>query len=230
MVITSSGPAGPARPSAAPVAALALAALFAGPTACSDHTPGMRTAVIDDRRPGGLHGTSPKVPVPKPALDLTGADGQAFDLRARTAGLVTLLYFGYTRCPDVCPTTMADLAAALGALDPAVRAGIRVVFVSVDPAHDTPAVLASWLHHFDPGFGFYGLTGPFSRVWAAARGLGVDVQPPAGRVDGAMTQNHGADVLAFDRDGTLALRYPPGTQVTDYIHDLPVLAARRAPR
>jgi protein SCO1/2 len=190
----------------------------------------MQAAIVDDRRGDGLHGISPATRLPMPALDLTATDGLAFDLRARTAGLVTLLYFGYTHCPDVCPTTMADLAAALGALDPAVRGQVRVVFVSTDPARDTPAVLASWLHHFDPGFGFYGLTGPFTRIQATARTLGVDVPPPTARSDGAMTQNHGADVLAFGRDGDLVLRYPPGTQITDYIHDLPVLVRAGAPR
>ncbi|WP_045876011.1 SCO family protein [Pseudofrankia sp. DC12] len=213
----------------APVAAIALTALFAA-AACADHTPGMKAAIIDDRRGDGMHGISPTTRVPMPPLELTGTDGQPFDLRARTAGLVTLLYFGYTHCPDVCPTTMADLAAALGALDPAVRGQVRVVFVSTDPARDTPAVLASWLHHFDPGFGFYGLTGPFPEIQATARTLGVGVPPPTARADGAMTQNHGADVLAFGRDGGLALRYPPGTQITDYIHDLPVLVRTGAPR
>jgi protein SCO1/2 len=100
-----------------------------------------------------------------------------------------------------------------------------MVFVSTDPARDTPAVIARWLHHFDPGFGFYGLTGPFPRVQADARALGVDVRAPATGAGGPATET-AADVLAFGRDGLLALRYPPGTQITDYIHDLPVLVAR----
>jgi protein SCO1/2 len=212
------------------VALLALAAVLAWPAACADGTPGMRAAVVGDGRSDGLHGITPARPVAKPALDLTGTDGLPFDLPARTAGQVTLLYFGYTHCPDVCPTTMADLAAALGALDPAVRGAIRVVFVTTDPARDTPAVLAAWLHHFDPGLGFYGLTGPFPRIQAGARALGVDVPPPARAADGRPMQAHGTDVLAFGRDGRLAVRYPPGTQITAYIHDLPVLVARGAQR
>ncbi|WP_081438232.1 SCO family protein [Pseudofrankia asymbiotica] len=213
-----------------PVALLTLAALLAGATACADRTPGMRAAAVGDRRSDGLHGISPVTPTPKPALNLTGTDGLPFDLRARTAGLVTLLYFGYTHCPDVCPATTADLAQAMGELDPAVRARIRVVFVSVDPARDTPAVLVAWLHHFDPGFGFYGLTGPFAEVRAAARALDVDVEQPRTGADGVIEQNQNAEVLAFGRDGRLALRYPPGTQITDYIHDLPVLADQGATR
>jgi protein SCO1/2 len=229
MAMTSSAATG-FRAARAPAAAVTLATLVLAASGCADHTPGMRAAIVDDRRSDGLHGLTPAVPTAKPDLTLTGTDGRPFDLRARTAGVVTLLYFGYTHCPDVCPTTMADLAAALGGLAPGTRAGIRVVFVSTDPAHDTPPVLAGWLHDFDPGFGFYGLTGPFAAVQAAARTLGVAVEPPARRPDGAMTQNHGADVLAFGRDGRLALRYPPGTQITDYLHDLPVLAAGGAPR
>jgi len=205
---------------------VALVTLLSGLAACSDHTPGMRAALVGEERSDGLHGISPATALPKPALALTGTDGLPFDLRTRTAGMVTLLYFGYTHCPDVCPATMSDLAQAMGGLDPAVRARIRVVFISIDPARDTPAVLAAWLHHFDPGFGFYGLTGPFTEVQAQARALGVDVQEPSGRADGATEQAHAPDVLAFGQDGRLALRYPPGTQITDYIHDLPVLAAR----
>jgi protein SCO1/2 len=190
----------------------------------------MRAAVVDDQRSDGLHGISPATAVPAPTLDLTSTDGLPFDFARRTAGLVTLLYFGYTHCPDVCPATMADIAAALGALPPAVRTQVRVVFVTTDPTRDTPAVLARFLHHFDPGFGFYGLTGPFTRIQADASALGIDVEPPTTRADGMPTQNHGADVLAFGRDGRLTLRYPPGTQITDYIHDLPVLVARGVSR
>ncbi|WP_007518084.1 SCO family protein [Pseudofrankia sp. EUN1h] len=217
-----------ARRTSQPMAVLTLAVLLAGSTACADRTPGMRAAAVGERRSDGLHGISPATPAPKPALDLTGTDGRPFDLRATTAGLVTLVYFGYTHCRDVCPATMADLAQAMGELDPAVRARVRVVFVSTDPARDTPAVLAAWLHHFDPGFGFYGLTGPFAQVRAQAQALGVDVEQPRTRADGVVEQNQEADVLAFGRDGRLALRYPPGTQITDYIHDLQVLAAQGA--
>jgi protein SCO1/2 len=206
--------------------ALTIAVLLAGAVGCTDGTPGMRADVVAERRADGLHGITPATAVPKPVLDLTGTDGRPFDLRTETAGLVTLVYFGYTHCPDVCPATMADLAQALGELDPAVRARIRVVFVSTDPARDTPPVLAAWLHHFDPGFGFYGLTGPFGQVRAQARALGVDAAPPGTGLDAAPAAQQDADVLAFGRDGRLALRYPPGTQITAYIHDLPILAAR----
>ncbi|WP_203005621.1 SCO family protein [Frankia nepalensis] len=223
------GPPGRALGPPAALAALALAALVTGTAACGDETPGMRAALAGGHRSDGLHGITPARPMTKPALDLTGTDGLPFDLRARTADRVALLYFGRTRCPDVCPATMADLAAALGELAPDVRAHIRVVFVSTDPARDTPAVVSRWLHHFDPGFGFYGLTGPFDRVQAEARALGVDVEEPVTGTGGPLESAHGGEVLAFGRDGRLALRYPPGTQITDYIHDLPVLVAEGAP-
>ena len=73
-------------------------------------------------------------PVIKPSGMLTADDGRAFNLRADTRGIVTLLYFGYTHCPDVCPTTMADIGLALQKVSPAVRAQARVVFVTTDIA------------------------------------------------------------------------------------------------
>src|ERR1700730_3970733 len=91
-------------------------------------------------------------PLPKPNFVLTDTAGARFDLRSKTQGHVTLLFFGYTRCPDICPLHMAYLASALKKL-PANAAGqFRVVFVTTDPTHDSPKALRAWLDHFDKSF------------------------------------------------------------------------------
>ena len=83
--------------------------------------------------PMGVQGTLQEPPTPKPDFTLTDTAGRPYNLAAQTAGDVTLLYFGYTHCPDVCPTTMADLALGLNKVSAAVRSHVKVVFVTTDP-------------------------------------------------------------------------------------------------
>jgi protein SCO1/2 len=102
---------------------------------------------------------------PKPMVTLVDTAGQAYDLAAATAHRVTLLYFGYTHCPDLCPITMALAAAAVRELPAAVAAKVTVVFITTDPARDTPEVIRAWLDNFNPGF--VGLTGSVGAIHAA---------------------------------------------------------------
>jgi len=99
-----------------------------------------------------LHGTLLEPPPGWPELNLVGTDGREFSLADRPADEVTVVFFGYTRCPDVCPTTMADLAVARQQLPNAVREHVTVVFVSEDPERDAPQVLRQWLDQFDTTF------------------------------------------------------------------------------
>lgn len=96
-------------------------------------------------------------PLTKPSFTLTDDQSVPFDFQADTAGKVTLLYFGYTHCPNLCPENMAMVAFALKDLPAAIRARIAVVFVTTDPRRDTPSVLATWLGKFNATF--IGLTG-----------------------------------------------------------------------
>ena len=107
--------------------------------------------------PGGYAGVELTQPRPKPDFTLTTTDGGPFDFRRETDGYLTFLFFGYTNCPDVCPVHMANLAAALDRLPRETARDVRVVFVTTDPARDTPARIREWLDAFDPGF--IGLTG-----------------------------------------------------------------------
>jgi protein SCO1/2 len=96
---------------------------------------------------------------------LEDTEGQLFDLRDRPADEITVLFFGYTHCPDICPTTMADLAQARHLLPEDAREQVEVVFVSEDPQRDSPAVVRRWLDGFDSDFtGLIGGTRQTQRV------------------------------------------------------------------
>ena len=106
-------------------------------------------------------------PLPKPRFVLTDTSGAAFDFRQRTDGYVTLLFFGYTNCPDQCPMHMSNLGAALKKLPAGTADRVRLVFVTTDPARDSPAAVRRWLDLF--GRRFIGLTGTERSIEAVER-------------------------------------------------------------
>ncbi|MFG2955506.1 SCO family protein [Streptomyces sp. NPDC048291] len=162
-------------------------------------------------------------PFGKPDLVLTDTKGEKYDLRAETKGRPTLVYFGYTHCPDVCPLTMNNLAVAKKSLSKADQAKLRVVFVTTDPARDTPSELGKWLKGIDPSF--VGLTGDFATIQAGARTLGIAIEPThKDKKTGKVVSVHGTQVIAFSpkTDGGYVL-YGEDATVDDYTKDLPKL-------
>jgi len=160
-------------------------------------------------------------PLPKPAAVLTDTSGQPYDLRKETEGFVTLLYVGYTHCPDVCPTHMADVTNVLQKLPADVSSRIKVVFVTADPDRDTPQVLRKWLDLFSKDF--IGLTGTQAEVDAFQRSLSIN---PATRTDlgnGNYTVNHAAYLMAYSQDNLAHLVYPLGVTEETWINDLTIL-------
>lgn len=196
--------------------ALATALTATSPQACTP--PADRVPDPDDL---ALKGTKPYEPLPKVSFTLTDTEGRPYDFRARTDGHITLLFFGYTYCPDVCPVHMATLASAMETLDPAVRDGIRVVFVSVDPERDTPERLRRWLSSFDSSF--VGLRGTEEQV---ADALAFYRYPPpekSGEEEG-YTVGHPAFVYAFTPDNRGRALYGVETTRAIWSHDLNVMA------
>ncbi|MDR6977072.1 protein SCO1/2 [Streptomyces sp. 3330] len=159
-------------------------------------------------------------PFTKPELVLTDTQGKSYDLRKQTAGHPTLIYFGYTNCPDVCPLTMNNIAVAKKQLSKAEQDELRVVFVTTDPDRDTPAALGKWLKGIDPQV--VGLTGKFATIQAAARTLGISVEAPHKDKNGKTVSTHGTQVVAFSpkTDGGYLL-YGEDATVDDYTKDLP---------
>ena len=159
--------------------------------------------------------------LPKPHFTLTDTEGAPFDFRAKTQGYVTLLFFGYTRCPDECPLHVANAAKALDTLPADVRARIKLVFVTTDPARDTPRVLRAWLDRFDAQF--VGLTGSDAAIEAAQRAAGLPPARKTARAGDDYAVGHANVVLAYTKDNLAHLMYPGGVTRQDWAHDLPRL-------
>ncbi|MGA5360986.1 SCO family protein [Streptomyces purpurascens] len=159
-------------------------------------------------------------PFEKPDLVLTDTQGKKYDLRKETEGKPTLIYFGYTHCPDVCPSTMSNIAVAKKQLPKAEQDDLRVVFVTTDPDRDNPAELGKWLKGIDPQF--IGLTGDFATIQAGARTLGISLDAPRKDKSGKIISEHGTQVIAFSpkTDGGYVL-YGEDATVDDYTKDLP---------
>src|SRR5882762_5684773 len=110
-------------------------------------------------------------PLSKPRFVLTDTSGAPFDFWNRTQGSITLLFFGYTYCPDECPMHMANIGTALKKLPPGIAGQVKLVFVTTDPARDTRVELRRWLDNFDKRF--VGLTGTPAALDAAQKAAGV---------------------------------------------------------
>ena len=191
------------------VATVFLAALLL--TACTGDAP---------PRPDEWRGSVLREPLPKADFTLTTTEGEPFDFRAETDGHVTLLFFGYTYCPDICPVHMANIAAVLHKLPPQTASRIEVVMVSVDPERDTPERFRSWLDNFDRSF--IGLTGTADELAAIQRAFYLPVAVKQGEGPG-YSVGHSASVLAFTTDNLAHVRYPSGIRQADWAHDLPLL-------
>jgi protein SCO1 len=169
----------------------------------------------------GLHGLVPQPLPQKPDFTLTDTSGRPFSFAARTHGKLTYLYFGYTHCPDVCPTTMADIAAALRESSPRVRRRVEVVFVTVDPRRDTPRVLRAWLNHFNSTF--VGLTGSVGQIRAAEQAAGVPLAPAEKQTGVNYGVAHSSLLLPYSPDNRAHVVYAQGFHTSDYVHDMPLL-------
>lgn len=179
----------------------------------------------DDRESSGWGGTPVDPALPRPDFTLTDTEGRPFDFGSETGGQLTLLFFGYTNCPDVCPVHMATLSAALdtpGMPEP------RVVFVTTDPQRDTAERLRSWLDQFDPAFvGLRGSPDEISAAEAAAQvGGSAVIQPEDEADDTDYEVGHAAQIIAYTPDDQAHVVYPFGVRREDWVNDLPRLLER----
>lgn len=161
------------------------------------------------------------------SVDITGA-AYASDFALRDAagktrtleqfrGQVVVVFFGFAQCPDVCPTTLADLAQVRKALG-ADGKRVQVIFITVDPERDTPAVLAEYVPAFDPTF--IGLTGTPEQIHATAREFKVFYQKVAGPTPTSYTIDHTAGSYVFDREGRIRLFVRHAASVESIAADL----------
>jgi protein SCO1/2 len=159
--------------------------------------------------------------------DVTGAAfGREFALTDHTGKAVTLadyrgkvvvLFFGYTQCPDVCPTTLSELAAVMKMLGPDADR-VQVLFATVDPERDTAELLAQYVPAFDPRF--VGLRGDAAATERTAKEFKVLYQKQPGRTAGSYTVDHSAGTFIFDPKGRLRLFVSYGQGPDVFAHDL----------
>jgi protein SCO1/2 len=159
--------------------------------------------------------------------DLTGLDyARDFALTDHTGkprtladfkGKVVVMFFGYTQCPDVCPTTMAEMASVMKELG-AQADQVQVLFVTIDPERDTPALLAQYVPAFDPRFlGLYGDAAATARV---AKEFKVFYAKVPGKTPGSYSMDHTAGSYVFDRNGKIRLFLRHGQGAAPITHDL----------
>lgn len=156
-------------------------------------------------------------------FSLTDSNGHVRTL-SQFKGRVVALFFGYTHCPDVCPTTLADLARAIDKLGERGR-DVQVLFVTLDPARDTPEILGKYVPSFNPGF--IGLRGNEDTTRKVAQDFKIFYAKQETGSRAGYTIDHSAGVYVFDRKGNIRLYLNHGQSVQDIAHDLGVLLDER---
>lgn len=158
--------------------------------------------------------------LPAPEITLTQGNGSNFRL-GEMRGKVVLLFFGYTSCPDVCPTTLSELRRVMDGLG-ADAARVQVVFVTVDPQRDTPQKLQKYVSFFNPSFvGLSDSPDELEKVWQDYGVYREVTQIPNSATEYLV--NHTARLYVIDLDGNLRLSFSYGTPVEDILHDLRIL-------
>ena len=195
--------------------ALAAVVLVAG---CASGSTDTTTSANGE---SGWHGTGVSKGYPMPDLPFTDTEGQQVTPTEVARTPVTLVFFGYTHCPDICNVVLANFASALRGATPAVRKDVRMLFVTTDPARDTPDVVRDYLDRFDPTY--EGLVAPVGTVEKAAKALYISYEKPDGSQGGNYMVSHGTYTTAF-LHGSARVVWSADTPVADLRADLTRLA------
>ncbi|MGN6319912.1 SCO family protein [Trinickia sp.] len=190
------------RPAVRSLSALAFAAAVAG---CSHEAEPWQLTDVSSH-------------LPDLQFTLTEDNGQTVTA-SKFQGNTTLVYFGYTHCPDVCPETMARLMQVLEKLPPADAKAVRILFISVDPARDTPQALHAYVTAFDAQH-IRGLTGTNAQVESLAKRYRVAYQMEKRDPNGSYEVTHSSAVYIFDREGRARLLATSSATPDAIAHDL----------
>jgi protein SCO1/2 len=205
------------RKAAVVLTALALTALVG----CGGSDPAATTAGFVEHNSDGMHGAVLTDPYVMPEVTLTATDGSDYSLTADTTAPLTLVFFGYTHCPDICQIVMADIASAVARLDDDQQERVDVLFVTSDPARDDPAALREYLDRFNPRF--EGLTGDLGTIVRAANDLGVEIEKGAKMPSGGYEVSHGTQIVAVDDRDRSPVVWTEGTPAVQLAEDLAAL-------
>lgn len=212
---TGSGVGRPRRLLAA-TAALSVVLTLAG---CSEEpSDGALTSGMTVHDDDGMHGAVLAEQYVMPDVSLTGTDGSPYSLTRDTTRPLTLVFFGYTQCPDICQAVMADIASAMTRLDEADRERVQMLFVTSDPARDDAATLREYLDRFDPSF--EGLTGDLDRIVGVANQLGVPIEEGAKLPSGGYEVNHGTQIVGIDARDRATIVWTEGTPADALAEDI----------
>ena len=168
-----------------------------------------------------LNGTPLDPPAEVAATPLVDTDGSAYSLVDDTDKDLTLVFFGYTNCPDICGQVMATLAGTLARLDDAQKDELDVVFVTTDPARDTEPVVEEYVDAFDPSI--IGLTGGLDDIVAVGESLYVGVDQGEKLPSGGYDVTHGTRVMAIDSDDQTHVMWDHDVSQAQLAHDVLML-------
>src|SRR4030095_15744024 len=171
-------------------------------------------------QPHVFHGIVSQSPPPATDFTLTAHTGKLIHL-SDFRGKLVLLYFGYTFCPGICPTTLAEVTQALQTLGPQEAEKIQLLMISVDPERDTPHRLAEYLRHFNPSF--LGLTGTPDEIATTAASYGIYYKKYEGTTANSYLVDHTSMVIVVDEKGIVRLLFPFGTPAQAMADDLAAL-------
>ncbi len=211
---------GVARPRRLLGVAAALTAVLAL-SACAQEQPAALVTGFTESNPDGMNGAVLTDQYVMPDVTLTGTDGEPYSLTADTTEPITLVFFGYTHCPDICHVVMADIASALTRLDEADREKVGMLFVTSDPARDDAATLREYLDRFNPEF--EGVTGELSTIVDVANKLGVPIEEGNKLPSGGYEVAHGTQIVAIDSRDRAPIVWTEGTPAVALAEDLTAL-------
>jgi protein SCO1 len=175
----------------------------------------------------GMHGAVLTAPYQLPDATLTDSRGQEFPLAENLDSPLTLVFFGYTHCPDICQAVMADVASAVSRLDAERADDVSMWFVTTDPARDDPETLRSYLDRFDPDF--EGLTGPLPKIVAVAAEVKVGIEEGEKLPSGGYEINHGTPILGVRQDGSVPILWTEGTSAAKLAEDIDTILTSGIP-
>jgi protein SCO1 len=203
-------PRQPLRRTTGPLLALLVAAALAL-TGCGSADAGS----------GELHGTVLDPPFQVASQPLKDTEDRPFSLTEDTDKRLTLVFFGYSHCPDICQTVMSSLASAMTRLDAKDRKQVDVVFVTTDPARDTEPALRRYLDRFDPSF--IGLTGDLDTIVALGKPLGVGITAGEKLPSGGYDVTHGTTITGIDSDDVAPVYWSESTSSAQFASDIHTL-------
>lgn len=195
--------------------------------ACGSSSQGQPTAGFTEHHSDGMHGAVLAEQYRLPNVSLTSTENTSYSLTKDTTEPVTLAFFGYTHCPDICQVVMADIASAITRLGDADRERVGMLFITTDPARDDPAALRAYLDRFNPSF--EGLTGDLASIVRVADRLGVSIEEGAKLPSGGYEVAHGTQIVAIDRSNRVPLVWTEGTPAGDLAADITTLLRSGVP-